>query len=203
MAFKTKFHTDGSAPVNPPRSEFPNGEDVDGSNGARKTCTAQLPYPAPSRGVHICECEDCGLRVGVTAAGRPDDPRSMKVACLHIPGEPVVCLWDKCTAPGRWQVAMRMWPVDWPVDQREGHGNFGLTTLVVCDECKAKLTFDLIMDNASKRRLEEAHRNHGLRLPDWSSARLEFVELLKGGPVPLDPTMAQGLSQQRPPGKAN
>lgn len=64
-----------------PNPAYPTGVDCDLSLGAETTCSTMLPYPAPRCGVFIVECKTCGLRVGVTTAGRPDDPRSVKVAC--------------------------------------------------------------------------------------------------------------------------
>jgi hypothetical protein len=64
----------------PPNPNYPNGMDVDMSHGA-KSCATDLPYPAPECGLWIIECKVCGYRVGVTAAGRPDDPKSVCFAC--------------------------------------------------------------------------------------------------------------------------
>jgi hypothetical protein len=64
-----------------PNPAYPNGKDMDMSEGAAKSCYTELPYPAKRCGVYVVECETCGLRVGVTTAGRPDDPRSLKIAC--------------------------------------------------------------------------------------------------------------------------
>lgn len=64
-----------------PNPAYPKGKDCDCSDGAKHTCTAALPYPAKRCGLYIVECEACGLRVAITTAGRPDDPRSVKLAC--------------------------------------------------------------------------------------------------------------------------
>lgn len=70
-----------------PRVRFnpahPDGIDVDGSGGASKTCKVDLPYPAARCGTYQIRCRECGLSVGVTTAGRIDDPRSVKLPC-HI-----------------------------------------------------------------------------------------------------------------------
>lgn len=65
----------------PPNPAFPEGMDVDLSQGSAATCSTNLPYPAKRCGFYVVTCEMCGLRVVVTTAGRPDDPRSLKVAC--------------------------------------------------------------------------------------------------------------------------
>jgi hypothetical protein len=67
-----------------PNPAYPKGKDCDASQGAEATCTADLPYPAPRCGVYVVKCKTCGVRVGCTTAGRPDDPRSLKIAC-HRP----------------------------------------------------------------------------------------------------------------------
>lgn len=64
-----------------PDPDYPDGKNLDLSLGATKSCKFDLPYPAPECGVFLIRCEDCGLTVGVTAAGRPDDPKSIRVTC--------------------------------------------------------------------------------------------------------------------------
>lgn len=64
-----------------PDPDFPDGKDIDSSFGADRTCLVPLPYPARRCGTYIVTCGKCGLRVGITTAGRPDDPRSITIAC--------------------------------------------------------------------------------------------------------------------------
>lgn len=68
-------------PRRTPNPDYPNGVDVDCSDGNATTCSTPLPYPAPGVGVHIITCPDCGLYGMITAAARRDDPRSAKFAC--------------------------------------------------------------------------------------------------------------------------
>jgi hypothetical protein len=68
-------------PQCPPNPDYPHGIDVDLTHGAEPSCSTTLPYPALRCGLWIIECEKCGLRVAVTAAGRIDDPRSVKMPC--------------------------------------------------------------------------------------------------------------------------
>ena len=68
-----------------PCPRFPNGIDMDLSMGARKTCATTVPYPAKRVGYYVITCELCDQRIVVTTAGRPDDPRSVKIACKPIP----------------------------------------------------------------------------------------------------------------------
>ncbi len=44
-------------------------------------CGTALPYPAPCCGLYVVQCDKCGIRVGVTAAGRADDPNYIEVPC--------------------------------------------------------------------------------------------------------------------------
>lgn len=48
----------------------------------------ELPYPAPRCGIYAVKCEKCGLLVGFTTAGRPDDPRKVTLACFSHQIEP-------------------------------------------------------------------------------------------------------------------
>jgi hypothetical protein len=70
-----------------PDPRYPDGKDVDASHGAAKVCVVELHYPAKRVGLYSIKCDDCGLSAGVSTTGRPDDPRSVKLACL-IMGEP-------------------------------------------------------------------------------------------------------------------
>ena len=71
----------------PPNPNFPKGTPVDCSDGGI-ACTKDLPYPAPECGVWIVRCKACGMSVGVTAAGRPDDPTKVTMPCkLPLPKE--------------------------------------------------------------------------------------------------------------------
>lgn len=71
----------GREPQCPPDPAHPLGIDVDVSDGAEATCTTALPYPAKRCGYYIITCPVCGYGVAVSTAGRPDDPRSVKVPC--------------------------------------------------------------------------------------------------------------------------
>ncbi len=63
-----------------PNPEYPDGIDLDCSEG-RQGCVALLPYPAVRCGMFRVECRLCGYSVACTTAGRPDDPRSIKMPC--------------------------------------------------------------------------------------------------------------------------
>jgi hypothetical protein len=67
-----------------PNPEYPYGIAVDATFGRGPGCETALPYPAPECGVWIVACSVCGLRLGLTAAGRADDPTKIKVPCKLI-----------------------------------------------------------------------------------------------------------------------
>ena len=71
----------------PPNPEYPAGIDLRApmAPGAPH-CTIKLPYPAPECGQWLVECAACELSVLITAAGRPDDPKSVTVACQYDDG---------------------------------------------------------------------------------------------------------------------
>jgi hypothetical protein len=80
--FRIDWFDRGREPRVQPNPDYPNGKDVDGSNGAAQACTVLLPCPAPRCGEYWATCQLCGARRGCTTAGRPDDPRSLKIACV-------------------------------------------------------------------------------------------------------------------------
>lgn len=64
-----------------PNPDYPNGIAIDLSQGAEKACETDLGYPAPCIGTWKVECGLCGYTAIITAAGRVDDPVSVKVPC--------------------------------------------------------------------------------------------------------------------------
>ena len=72
-------------PRSPPDPAYPEGIDIPAADGSRPKCQTDLPYPAARCGVYLVTCSRCGVRVAVTTAGRPDDPRTVAVNCL-LPG---------------------------------------------------------------------------------------------------------------------
>lgn len=63
----------------PPDPNYPEGKRID--LGVLPNCAVELPYPAPECGQFVVACGECKASVVVTAAGRPDDPRSVTVPC--------------------------------------------------------------------------------------------------------------------------
>lgn len=66
----------------PTDPNYPSGIDVDASRGAVPFCVARLPYPAPECGAFLLACSDCDQQIAITVAGRPDDPRTVQIACI-------------------------------------------------------------------------------------------------------------------------
>lgn len=77
LEFKPSGRGKARCPTDP---DWPNGKDLDISN-SEISCKVDLPYPAEECGTWIIRCSACGMSLGVTAAGRPDDPKSIKVPC--------------------------------------------------------------------------------------------------------------------------
>ena len=74
-----------------PDPRYPNGVEIDavmdsGQNRfALKSCAIDLPYPAPECGSWIVRCSYCDMSAAITAAGRPDDPRRVRLPCNPVP----------------------------------------------------------------------------------------------------------------------
>lgn len=81
---KVTFIDGGRYPKCPPDPKYPNGVNVDRTDGAKTTCIVNIPYPAPRCGLMVVECSKCGLITAVTVAGRVDDPRTLRLACKLI-----------------------------------------------------------------------------------------------------------------------
>jgi hypothetical protein len=79
------FVDSGREPQVPPNPEYPEGIDLDATEGAAvQSCKVPLPYPAPRCGLMTVACKRCGLKVAATVAGRPDDPRSIRIPCKQV-----------------------------------------------------------------------------------------------------------------------
>lgn len=82
--FTASWYDHEREPQVPPNPDYPNGVDVTrpSEHKNRAYCTVELPYPAKRCGVFLVKCNVCNVTVGITTAGRPDDPRSVEVVCL-------------------------------------------------------------------------------------------------------------------------
>lgn len=81
--FNVTWIDDHREPQCPPDPAFPNGVDLVPAKLGRasSSCKADLPYPAKRCGVYHVTCLICAVNALVTTAGRPDDPRSIVLAC--------------------------------------------------------------------------------------------------------------------------
>lgn len=71
----------GREPKEEPDPDYPKGIDLDMTGTQQSSCTVSLPYPARRIGYYVVVCSRCLLRVSITTAGRPDDPRSARLPC--------------------------------------------------------------------------------------------------------------------------
>jgi hypothetical protein len=79
--FQIEFGSHNRKPKVAPNPAYPNGIDVDLAKDAKVACFSPLPYPAECCGIWFVVCKTCGSNATITAAGRVDDPRSVKLAC--------------------------------------------------------------------------------------------------------------------------
>jgi hypothetical protein len=84
MTLSVEWQDFGREPQEKPNPNYPEGIDIDATMGAERACSVALPYPAKRCGVFIVVCDVCGLSMAITTAGRPDDPRSVKMACRPV-----------------------------------------------------------------------------------------------------------------------
>lgn len=76
-----KFLSDGRRAQCAPNPAYPNGIEIDATQNGEAGCWVDLPYPAECVGKWYVECEACGGTTLITAAGRPDDPKRVKLPC--------------------------------------------------------------------------------------------------------------------------
>lgn len=77
LEFVASGRGQAQCPSNP---EYPSGIIVDATDG-EMGCVVKLPYPAPECGHFRVSCKVCRMSVAITAAGRADDPTSVKIPC--------------------------------------------------------------------------------------------------------------------------
>ncbi len=79
--FCIEWRDAGKWPKIAPNPAYPEGIDLNVAEASVNSCICLLPYPAKRIGAYIIECKICGYSAACTTAGRPDDPRSIKVPC--------------------------------------------------------------------------------------------------------------------------
>jgi hypothetical protein len=81
MTHRIEWYDHEREPLCAPDPKYPNGIHLDLSFHAKQACLVNVPYPAKRCGHYRIECDACGVNVAVTTAGRPDDPRTVKLRC--------------------------------------------------------------------------------------------------------------------------
>ncbi len=82
MTIEVTFVDSGRVAREKPDPAFPNGKPVNcATNALVKTCTRNLPYPAPRVGSYLIRCLRCDWRGVISVAGRPDDPNMVTIQC--------------------------------------------------------------------------------------------------------------------------
>jgi hypothetical protein len=73
----------GYEPKSPSNPAYPDGmnHDLTGGDRLTKSCKTALPYPAKRCGYYVVTCSKCHVKTIITTAGRPDDPKSVRLAC--------------------------------------------------------------------------------------------------------------------------
>lgn len=82
MTLNVKWIDGHREPQCAPNPAHPKGIDIDATHGAFASCQVSLPYPAKRCGLFMVDCDTCGQTIAITTAGRPDDPRSLKLGCI-------------------------------------------------------------------------------------------------------------------------
>ena len=83
---EVKWFDSGRTPKCPPNPDFPDGMDLDGIMPGERACKVDLEYPTARCGVYFIKCNRCMTVMAVSTAGRPDDPRSVRVPCKTVGG---------------------------------------------------------------------------------------------------------------------
>lgn len=84
MTIDVTFNDSGREPTQKPNPAYPDGMDVSCAAPGQKSCTRNLPYPAPRVGTYSIVCRTCGYTALVTVAGRRDDPRTITIPCKEM-----------------------------------------------------------------------------------------------------------------------
>lgn len=81
MTLNVTWADAGREPQCPPNPDHPNGVNLVLAKPGDACCSVSLPYPAKRCGAYYVECTRCGKTAVVTTAGRPDDQKSLRLAC--------------------------------------------------------------------------------------------------------------------------
>lgn len=83
MTIDVRFIDGGMTATERPNPRFPDGMRVNLAKDLilTKTCSRNLPYPAPRCGMYEVTCRTCGFKAIITVAGRADDPNCVTMPC--------------------------------------------------------------------------------------------------------------------------
>lgn len=82
MTIDVQFISAGRTATEKPDPRYPDGMPVNlAPHALAKTCTRNLPYPAPHCGQYLVKCRTCGFTGLITVAGRADDPNIVTLPC--------------------------------------------------------------------------------------------------------------------------
>lgn len=122
-----------------------------------------------------------GLSV-VTECGtliRGDEEEEAKMTAM--------CMDDECNPkkPAKWQVGATLWCEG--MEKKPEYANPMFTELVVCDECRARVTIERVMPEGKPReRIAYSFGRMGVPLPpDFDKVELTFTEIKHGEPMNL------------------
>ena len=77
-----KFIDRGYEAREKPDPNYPSGKPISLlTSPLQKSCTRNLPHPAPRCGYYSILCNKCGFSALITVAGRPDDPNMVTLPC--------------------------------------------------------------------------------------------------------------------------
>jgi len=82
MTIDVYFLDHGREPQCKPDPKYPDGKPISlAPHALAKTCTRNLPHPAPRCGIYQIKCRTCGFTAAITVAGRADDPSMITMPC--------------------------------------------------------------------------------------------------------------------------
>lgn len=88
MSIEVSFIDGGRLAQVKPDPAFPKGQRIILTRTAiEKSCTKNIPWPAPRCGFYKIKCMECGYTAAISVAGRPDDPCMVTMPCRATKGK--------------------------------------------------------------------------------------------------------------------
>jgi hypothetical protein len=84
MTISVQFLDSGRTAKEKPDPRYPDGKRINLAAPEARSCTRNLPFPAPRCGQYDIICGLCGFRALITVAGRPDDPCMITLPCAKV-----------------------------------------------------------------------------------------------------------------------